>query len=383
MKVLIIGGTGVLSNEVVNYCLNNNFETFILNRGKRKNLIPNNVKLFCADNDNVEMIRKLLWGYYFDTVIDFLCYTEKQIEQSINIYKDFCNQFIFISSATVYKPSNNICFEDSPLINPFWKYSADKVSSEKKLISICSKNNINYCIIRPGVTYGNTRIPYGIMPAYGYHWTLISRILNNKPIITWNNGQNISAITRVEDFSNGVVGLIGNKLAFNKIFNIVGDSYYKWIEVISTLEDILNKKAILFNIPVYKYAGEIPNRKGELIGGRSIDFRYDNSKIKNVVPSFKNTISLKDGLSKTIEYHRKNNFLGGIDYSFDANCDRIISKYSNHTNKYYLSFNDYLNENKRLNKYRYIISRHKKNYLIRSLIIIIKVIRKSYRYIPH
>lgn len=377
MKVLLIGGTGVLSSEVLKQCVTNNFETYIINRGNRKYLIPEKVKLLKADINDDKKIINLIDGVYFDVVIDFLCYTEKQIEHSISLFNKSCQQFIFISSAIVYKETKGIIIEDFPLINPKWNYSINKVACERKLISLCKEYNINYTIIRPGVTYGNTRIPYGFMPTYGFHWTLVARMLNNKPIITWNGGNNISAITHVEDFTVGLIGLIGNKLAYNEAYHIVGDEYYKWIDVINILEKILKKKAIIIDIPKEFLAEEFPCRKGEILGGRSVDLKFNNSKLKKIVPNFTNTISLAEGIQKTIVYYKQNNYLNGIDYSFDGNIDRIIKKYITSNKKlikttYNTSYIDYLDEKKIRNKIIYLIAKFKDLYLVKVPLVLIK-----------
>lgn len=345
MKLLIVGGTGVISYAVVLEALRQGFEITCINRGKSNTQkLPTNVKTIIADYHHKEKIIKELEGKHYDAVIDVLCYKPSDIEYSVNLFKNVCSQYIFFSSCAVYNKGKGdyVCNENSQLINPLWNYSINKVECERKLIELATKYNLVYTIVRPAVTYGNTRIPYGITPLYGYHGTLIQRIINDKPIILWDEGCAFSTITRVEDFAIGLVGLLGNPKAYNEIFNIVGDERYHWKDVIEKLGKILKHKPVYLNITKEQLAQEMPNRKGEILGGRGISQLLDNSKLKSVVPNFKTTISLDEGLLRTVNYYLKNNFLLGIDYRFDAAWDRIARKYE--PNKFgNLNFIDYLN----------------------------------------
>lgn len=362
-KVLIVGGTGVISYAVVNEAVKQNIKVTCINRGRSKNQeLPSDVEVIIADYHNRTQIEYALKGRFFDCIVDVLCYTEKDIEYSVSLFKDKCDQYMFFSSCAVYNKGKGdyVCTEESPLVNPVWQYSIDKVRSEQKLIELSKTYSLNYTIVRPAVTYGNTRIPYGITPPYGYHGTLIQRIIHHKPIILWDNGEALSTITRVEDFAVGLVGLIGNKMAYNEIFHIVGDERHSWIEVIDALGEILNEKPECLSLTKEQLAFELPGRKGEILGGRGISQLLDNRKIKTVVPSFKTTIPLKDGLRMTVDYYLANGYLNGIDYSFDGDWDRIAKKYAP-SNKS-KGFIDYLHNATLKDRFRYYAALYKKTF---------------------
>ena len=305
MKILLVGGTGVLSTEIMNRSIAEGHDVFVINRGNRRELIPSEVHLFRADTNDSGSVKKLIDGLQFDVVVDFICYKKDQVENSISIFKSVCNQYIFISSCAVYKidKASTHYHEDSPLINPIWQYSVDKVECENKVGSLCEQFGMQYTIVRPAVTYGNTRIPYGIMPSYGYHWTLVGRILNSKPVLLWDDGLNATNITRVEDFAKGFVALYGNAQAYGQAFNITGDECVAWIDVINALGELLGKRPVLATVPKEFLADEMPGRRGEILGGRGVNLKVDNSKIKNVLPDFRTIIPLKEGLKKTLDYY--------------------------------------------------------------------------------
>ena len=319
----MVGGTGVLSSAVVAEALRKGMDITIITRGSRK--APQGVNNILCDKDDYDRLSDLLKGKKFDAVIDFLCYHEEELVKSFQFYSGYTNQYFFISSCAVYDTRvGGVLNEDSPKVLPMWSYSVEKWASEQRLALLAAETNCKYTTIRPCVTYGDTRIPYGIYPPYGYHWTLCARILAGKPIITWNNGENRCNMMRVEDFAVGVVGLIGNEKAYNEAFNICGDETPSWGEVLTIVEEYLQKKAIRVDVTSEFYAEQLPNRAGEILGGRSIDSINSNAKIKSVVPEFKQTISIKDGIYRTLDAYKAQNYQLGIDWAFDADIDRII-----------------------------------------------------------
>lgn len=330
MNVLIIGGTGILSTAVVDKCIKEGINVTMINRGKRTLFINPNVTLIKCDVHDKEKLKYLIAGKHYDCVIDFLIYNIEQLKYSLEMFSKIANQYVFISSTSVYNTDKGeLMSENYEKIQKKWDYSINKYDCEQYLIQFCKVNNVNYTIVRPGVNYGNTRIPYGMYPPIGMHWTLVSRILKEKPIITWNEGQNRHNITRVEDFAQGLVGLLSNPKASCQAFNVVGDYIYTWIEVLETLGKIIGKKVKTVDVPVEFYAKYLNDeeQRDHLIGGRSFSCMTSNAKLKDAVPSFKQYYSLEDGIKLTLNFYKEHNYLGGVDYSYDGLQDRIIDDY--------------------------------------------------------
>lgn len=342
-SLLVIGGTGVISYAVVLEALKQGYNVTCINRGKTKSqMLPSEVEILKSDYRDGKRISQLLNGRMYDAVLDVLCFRKEDIEYSISLFKDHCKQYFFFSSAEVYnkpKYKNIVINEDAELGNPLWNYSINKAACEEELKRLASKYHLTYTIVRPAITYGNTRIPYGVMPPYGYHGTIIQRLLHNKPIIIWDEGKANAVIIRVEDFAFGFVGLIGNKKAYNQAFHISGDENHSWREVIDILAKQLNVSPIYVNVNSVTLGNELPRLKEQIVGGRAISQYLNNHKMKDVVPGFKTNISLEEGIKMTIDYYKKNNYLYGIDWKFDGDMDRIAAKYDK---SYRPVFIDYL-----------------------------------------
>ena len=331
MELLIIGGTGILSTAVVNEAINQGIGVTMVNRGRNSIFVNSKAKLVTCDiRKNMHQLPDLLENRKFDVVIDFLIWTKEQLELSLKYLSKLAKQYVFISSAQVYNTSvDQVLREDSEKPQNLWKYSVDKYEAERFLKEYSSAHNINYTIIRPGVNYGDTRIPYGKFPVIGCHWTFVERIKAGKPIVTWNNGQNKLNLTRVEDFAVGVVGLLGKEAAFREEFNVVGDYVYSWMDVLTTLADILKLELKTVDVPLDFYSKYFEgDPKEALIGGRACNLVCSNEKLKKVVPQFETKYDLREGLKKTIEFYQKNNYYKGFDYYYDALHDLVIRDFS-------------------------------------------------------
>ncbi len=183
MKVLLIGGTGILSTDIVKEALNQNYDVYVVNRGHRNT--DNRVKVIIGDIRKVKQIQQKIENLYFDVVIDFLSFNEKQLKNTLEIFNQKCDQFIFISSATVYRKTKKgeLITEKTELKNEEWDYAVNKIKCEKFLRENYEKTGQCYTIIRPYVTYSNRRIPFAIIPPT-QQWTLANRILNRKASFT-------------------------------------------------------------------------------------------------------------------------------------------------------------------------------------------------------
>ena len=372
MKLLIIGGTGVLSGAVAREAIRQGIEVYILHRGTKMNLIPEGANSILADIKDSRRVESVLCGMQFDSLIDFLCYKKNELRNNYQLLHKYTKQYIFISTACVYDTSiPGVKQENAPKVLNSWSYSREKWECEEFLMEISKCSNIPYTIVRPAVTYDDTRIPYGITPVYGYHWTLIGRILADKPIITWDEGRSRWNLLRVEDFALGVVAVIGNKNAYNEAYNISGDIAYSWMDVLNTLSKVLNHNVKIYNLTTAEYISLYPGRAGE-ISARALDSIIDNSKIKALTPSFNMSIDLETGIKMVVDAYKKNNYFKGIDYRYDGCMDRIIKR-SKRT--YNARFVDYLSDSTLKEKLSYYCAFYQGTIKGKFLSYLMKVVR--------
>lgn len=328
MKILFIGGTGRLSTDVAKLSLKKGYEVYLITRGskERKKFVEENYKMIYADIRNNEECKEKLKDMIFDVVIDFLTFDKIQLSNTLDIIEGHYNQYIFISSATAYKKSTEeeILSEDSPIGNEKWDYAYKKYECEEEIKRYFGdKPNLHYTIVRPYVTYNETRIPYPLVPQdSSTEYSIIYRIKNNKKIPIIDNSL-ITTITNTKDFAIGVVGLFQNKKAYEEAFHITSDEVVKWEDVIDLIGEHYNKKINkeLFSIP--EFSKKYPLYQPILNGDKGHQMRFDNSKIKHVVKDFKCQTMLKDGIEEVIKFYEDNIQFQKIDYYWNGRIDRI------------------------------------------------------------
>lgn len=330
MKVLFIGGTGRLSKDVA-LLATKEHEVFLLTRGSenRKIFVHPDYKMLYGDIRNIEECKIALEPYHFDVVVDFLQMNQKQLENSLAVLEGKYDQYIFVSTATVYEnePNEIISEACTRIGNERWKYSYNKYLCEMYLKEYFKNKKEYYTIIRPYVTYGNTRIPYPLVPRDSKkEWSFIQRIIDHRPIPTFAKGLTITTLTHTKDFAIGVVGLFGNPLAYNNEFHIANDKQSTWGEVLDNLDQILDQKSIRMDFKIDEIIEIMPEYYGVLNGDKARNTLFDNSKICEAVPAYCCSVSLKEGLADMISFYNSNPALKEIDYRWNGKLDRLCGQ---------------------------------------------------------
>lgn len=309
MKVLFIGGTGNISTAVSTLAIERGIELYLLNRGIRKIEIPG-TKTITADIHDKEQTKNALKDSEFDVVVNWIAYVPEDIERDIELFTGKTKQYIFISSASAYqKPLDNpIITESTPMINPFWQYSRDKIACEERLLEEYQKNGFPGVIVRPSLTYDKV-FPLAIG---GWdNFTLVDRMRHGKRIISHGDGQGLWVITHAADFAKGFIGLFGNPKTIGEAFHITSDEILTWDKIYQTVAEVAGTTANIVHIPTDFIKKIKPEMGPGLDGDKANCPIFDNSKIKAFVPDFKATISFKEGIRKTVEW-------------FEADPERIV-----------------------------------------------------------
>ena len=327
MKILLVGGTGILSTDICIEALKQGHVVYLLNRGTRKSFIAKGAIELIGDIRKPENARNAIKGLSFDIVVDFLSFHISDLQMTLSIFEGKFKQFYFISSATAYHNEGQVISEDTPLGNEDWDYALGKKECEIFLKDEASKKGFEYTIIRPYVTYGKTRVPYALIPGR-WNWTLINRMKCGKPIVMWDDGSATCPLTNTKDFAKAVVGLFGNPKAVNQAFHITTDERHTWDEYLSMIKDAAHcSDAPVIYIPAQKIIKFAPRWKGVLTGDKNKNWTFDNSKIKDALPGFKCEISFCEGIEETIRFYENNPEMQIVDSEYDAEIDRVIKKY--------------------------------------------------------
>lgn len=327
MKVLFIGGTGNISSSVSKLCLQRNIDLYLLNRGTHSfNL--SGVKIIKGDIRDREKIQHVLSKYAFDVVVNWIAFTVEHVTFDFDIFKDTIKQYIFISSASVYQkpPVTPFVNESTPLKNPYWQYSRDKIACEDFLLQKYREDNFPVTIVRPSHTY-NTVFPI-ISPGWD-NYAIIDRIKKRKKIYLHGDGTSLWTLTHSEDFAKGFVGLLGNIHTIGHSFHITSDEILTWNQIYAVMADTLGVKLNIVYIPS-TFIAEIDEETGAgLLGDKAYSMIFDNTKIKQFVPEFKATIPFSEGFKKVLHWYAEDPARKIVDETVNEQMDKIISLYEN------------------------------------------------------
>ena len=329
-KALFIGGTGTISTAITQRIASMpEWELYLINRGNRSRVIPPNVKLILADINDEEDVRLKLEGLQFDCVCDFIGFVPSQVERDYRLFKDITKQYMYISSASAYeKPvSNYIITEETPLVNPYWQYSRDKIACEAFLMEKYKNEGFPVTIIRPTYTYDERSVPLSVMGNSG-SWQVLDRMLQGKQVIIHGDGTSLWTMTHNSDFAKGFTGLMANEKAIGQAIQITSDETLTWTQIYQCVADALGVELRPYYISSYFLADIAPEYdfEGGLLGDKACSVVFDNSKLKSLVPDFKPEVPFAQGIKRTVDYIHEHPQLKRPDPQFDAWCDNIIKK---------------------------------------------------------
>lgn len=337
MRALLIGGTGNISLYVSMQLLRDGWELYLLNRGKnskallsalkKENISKENLHLLYADIRDEASVLQAIDGLYFDTVAQFIAYFPKEAKRDIRLFSGRCDQYIFISSASCYKRPclSPYITESSPLYNPYWQYSRDKIACEQLFMDAYHKDAFPVTIVRPSHTYGDSKLPLAIHGHKG-SWQTVQRIIEEKPVIIPGDGTSLWTLTHSRDFAKGFVGLMGKPQAIGESYHITADEAYPWLLVYQLIAKLLRKTLHPLFVPSSLLAKSVKyDFKGALLGDKSSSVLFDNSKLKRLVPSFVCEIPLEKGIERALNAFLADPALQVPDTEFDAFSDKLAA----------------------------------------------------------
>ena len=336
MKVLFIGGTGNISSAVSRLAIEKGIDLFHLNRGNQ-NVEIKGVKTIKGDIGKPDEVAKAIAGHEWDAVVNWVAFKPSDIERDYQLFNGKTKQYIFISSASAYqKPlAHPVITESTPLKNPYWDYSRDKIESEEKCNQLYREKNFPIVIVRPSLTY-ETVIPVAIGSWNDY--TIVDRMIQGKPIIVHGDGSSLWTITHSEDFAKGFIGLLGHQQAIGNAFHITSDEILNWNQIYEAVGAAVNVKPNIIHIPTDFICDEAEKidwiwmggkfQEGNLKGDKAVSCVFDNSKIKSFVPEFKATIPFNKGIKKTIEWFQSDKSRMVVHADYNKFMDTIVEAYS-------------------------------------------------------
>ena len=323
MKVLFIGGTGIISSACVELAVARGIDVVLLNRGQATRAIPEGVTVLQGDIRDKDAVSHVLKDMTFDVVAEFVAFTPEHIETDLELFRGRTKQYIFISSASAYqKPAINWpTTESTPLHNPYWPYSQAKIACEERLMAAYRQEGFPVTIVRPSHTYDERSMPLG------GRYTYIHRMRAGKKVIVHGDGTSLWTLTHHRDFAKGFVGLLGNVHTIGDAIHITSDELLTWNQIVQIVADAAGLQADIIHIPSEVIAAFDTEWGAGILGDKMHSMIFDNTKIKRLVPEFVATIPFRQGAAEIIAWYDSHPDAQQVDEKLDQLMDTIIDAY--------------------------------------------------------
>ena len=327
MRVLYIGGTGIISSACAELALERGIDLHLLVRGQSPRPVPRGAKVLHGDIRDPTSARQALGQLTFDAVVSFISFLPEQVQADVELFGGRTAQYIFISSASAYKtPVDNWPItESTPLHNPYWQYSRDKIACEELLIRAWRTEGFPATIVRPSHTYDRTLLPFD---PYRSGYTVLHRLRQGKPVVVHGDGTSLWVLTHSRDFARGFVGLLAHPKAIGETFHITSDEVLTWNEIFGCVARAAGVTPRLVHVPSDLIAREHAAWGAGLLGDKTHSVIFDNTKIKRFVPEFKATIPFARGAEEIVDFYARNPTFEPVDPAVDALMDRLVERFS-------------------------------------------------------
>jgi nucleoside-diphosphate-sugar epimerase len=322
-RILFLGGTGVISAACVRRAVDRGDEVTVLNRGRTAvRELPDGVDVLTADLRDGGALDAALGDRRFDVVAQFMAFTPDQVDADIERFAGRTRQYVFVSSASAYQkpPASVPVTESTPLKNPFWQYSRDKIACEDRLVDAYRELDFPMTVVRPSHTYDDTTLP-----TLG-GWTDIARMRAGRPVVVHGDGTTQWTLTHSEDFAVGFVGLLGRPEAIGNAYTITGDSAPTWNQVYQWLARAAGvEQPRLVHIPSETIAAALPELGPGLVGDKAHSMVFDTSKLRALVPEFATAIPYSLGAERTIRWYEAHQEAQQADRDLDERFDQLVA----------------------------------------------------------
>jgi nucleoside-diphosphate-sugar epimerase len=323
MKVLFIGGTGIISSASVKLGLERGIDMYLLNRGSTAaRPAPEGAKILQGDIRDPQSARDALKGHTFDAVVDWVAFTTEHIQNDLELFRGNTGQYIFISSASAYQtpPASFPATESTVLNNPYWQYSRNKIACEEMLVRAYREENFPATIVRPSHTYDRTLLPFD----GGY--TVVNRMRLGKKVVVHGDGTSLWTLTHHADFAKGFVPLLGLPAAIGEAVQITGDEWLSWNQIYEIVAKAARTEAKMVHVPSDLIAAYDPEWGAGLLGDKSHSMIFDNSKIKRLVPGFHATIPFARGAEEIMAWYDADPARQKVNEKIDRTMDLLVQK---------------------------------------------------------
>lgn len=300
-KILIMGGTGLISTPITRQLIAAGHEVTHYNRGQRAARFTDTVHTIHGDRNNfMAFEQQMADAGMFDCVIDMIGFTPEQAESAVRAFQGRTAQFIFTSTVDVYsKPASRYPILESEPRRGNNSYGSNKILCEDIFLAAHARGDLNVTIIRPAMTYGEGG---SIVELQAWGTKYIDRIRKGKPIIVHGDGSALWVACHIDDAAGAFVGAIGNPVTFGKVYHVTGEEWLTWNAYYAGVAQALNVAAPrIVHIPTDLLMQIAPDRMAVVEQNFQGNNIFDNTAARTDL-GFRYTIPWVEGVRRTVAW---------------------------------------------------------------------------------
>jgi nucleoside-diphosphate-sugar epimerase len=324
MKVLILGGTGVISRAIVDELLARGHEVVLYNRGTRHGQVKAQVETIAGDRQDRRQFENTMRQRYFDAVIDMICFNEQDAQSTLKAFRGNVGQIVVTSSVAAYKrPYHTMPIEENAeelWDNPEFRYAFDKAQVERCLTKAMTACETPITILRPSLTYGPGAANIGVLRQ---NYGIIDRIRKGKPLVMFGDGTTPWTFTFVPDLARAYAAVLGNPRAYGEAYHVTSEELHIWEDLYLEFGRIVGIEPRIVHLPSELLRQAAPNLCSHLYFEKSHSGIFSNAKFKAVNPEFAAVISLNQGLRTLVNWFEEH--ANQIDPEKDALEDKLVA----------------------------------------------------------
>jgi nucleoside-diphosphate-sugar epimerase len=321
MKILIIGGTGLISTPMTRFLHQRGDDVTLYNRGATASRVDDGTKMIHGNRqDYAAFEAQMHEAGHFDCVIDMVGYDPADADSVVRAFRGRIGQFIFCSTVDVYqKPARRYPYREDEPYGGLNTYGRNKVICEKTLLAAHERGDFPVTIIRPAYTYGESRgILYPLASSSYYH----ERIRTGQPIIVHGDGSSLWVACHVDDVARAFVGATQNPKAFGKVYHTPGEEWMTWDQYHAGVAEALGASPPnIVHIPTDVLMKIAPKRAASVGDNFQFNNIFDTMAARQDL-GYAYTISWVDGVKRTIAWYERD---GRPTVEADPLHDQILS----------------------------------------------------------